>query len=427
MTQSDVRPLLVYNLFPRYFPAITDWHAGVRHAKELGFNAVFINPFHETGFSGSLYAVKDYFRLNPLFLPGAADQADLSPLRRFVAQSRGDGLDVIMDLVINHTAFDANLTREHPEWYKRDRKKRLVSPFAVDPADPKNVTVWGDLAEVKNRDASVQPALWKYWDAVVRFYQEAGFSGFRCDAAYKVPAGLWKMLIGNARERDSRVVFLAETLGCTLAQTQRLKSAGFDYLFNSVKWWNFDRPWCPQQHETFKKIAPSIGFAESHDTERLAAEQPGTIEMQKNRYLLSAIWSKGLLMPMGYEYGVKKRMDVVRGRPEDAAGGAWDLCGWVRGVNALKSARPLFMEEGAWKVLSTYDAGILVMRKDGAGGSCVVLVNKDWHCDRVVGRQEIATHLGVNTRMLRAFDEKTGETAVDEMIHLKPSEIVLFF
>jgi len=45
----------------------------------------------------------------------------------------------------------------------------------------------------------------------------------------------------------------------------------------------------------------------------------------------------------------------------------------------------------------------------------------------VVGRQEIATHLGVNTRMLRAFDEKTGETAVDEMIHLKPSEIVLFF
>ena len=33
----------------------------------MGFNAVYINPFHYPGFSGSLYAVKDYYRLNPLF------------------------------------------------------------------------------------------------------------------------------------------------------------------------------------------------------------------------------------------------------------------------------------------------------------------------------------------------------------------------
>ncbi len=36
----------------------------------MGFNAVYINPFHYPGFSGSLYAVKDYYRLNPRFHSG---------------------------------------------------------------------------------------------------------------------------------------------------------------------------------------------------------------------------------------------------------------------------------------------------------------------------------------------------------------------
>ena len=59
---------LIYNLFPRHFAAIDEWAGILPHARDLGFTAVFVNPFHETGFSGSLYSIKDYFRLNPLFL-----------------------------------------------------------------------------------------------------------------------------------------------------------------------------------------------------------------------------------------------------------------------------------------------------------------------------------------------------------------------
>ena len=41
-------------------------------------------------------------------------------------------MDIIMDLVINHTAFDSVLTTSHPEWYKHDNEEDL-NPSAIDP------------------------------------------------------------------------------------------------------------------------------------------------------------------------------------------------------------------------------------------------------------------------------------------------------
>ena len=59
--------LRIYNLFPTLAGTIRDWMAHLPRIAEMQFNAVYINPFHYPGFSGSLYAVKDYYRLNPRF------------------------------------------------------------------------------------------------------------------------------------------------------------------------------------------------------------------------------------------------------------------------------------------------------------------------------------------------------------------------
>ena len=105
---SDRIPL-IYNLFPRYYRTIEEWCGAVPHIAAMAFTAVFVNPFHETGFSGSLYSVKDYFRLNPLFLEPGADGADFAPLSQFIARCNAAGLQPAMDLVINHTAIDSPL------------------------------------------------------------------------------------------------------------------------------------------------------------------------------------------------------------------------------------------------------------------------------------------------------------------------------
>ena len=312
----------VYNLFPSLVGTVDAWRAELPRIAEMGFNWVFLNPFHLPGFSGSLYAVKDYFRLNPM-LDGSSETPPERMLGDFVQHARDRGLDVMMDLVINHTAKDAELVRRHPEWYARDARGEVVSPHAVDPDDPSKKTVWGDLAEIDYAPRPERQAIIDYWRKVVGHYAKIGFRGFRCDAAYKVPAEVWTALIDTARAIRPDAVFAAETLGCRPHEIEALRPAGFDYLFNSSKWWDFDSAWALEQYETFRHIAPSIGFPESHDTPRLVEDlerqgirDPALIEAAyRQRYLFAALFSSGVMMPIGYEFGWRRKLDVVTTRP----------------------------------------------------------------------------------------------------------------
>src|SRR5437588_8139513 len=189
--------LRIYNLFPTLAGPIAGWTAQLPRIAAMAFNAVYVNPFHYPGFSGSLYAVKDYYRLNPRFR-GTEPGDDDALLRRFTEAARGHGLRAIMDLVVNHTSKDSELVASHPGWFARDRRGEIVSPSATDPADPARETVWADLAEFDYR-APQQDQILAYFQQLVRHYVGLGFDGFRCDAAYKVPAEVWLGLIGAAK------------------------------------------------------------------------------------------------------------------------------------------------------------------------------------------------------------------------------------
>ena len=136
----------------------------------MGFNAVYVNPFHYAGFSGSLYAVKDYYRLDPRFR-GEEPANDDVLLRQFTEAARGHGLRVVMDLVVNHTSKDSELVATHPQWFTRDARGNIVSPYATDPADPRTKTVWGDLAELDYRPPQGRQIL-AYFQQLVRHYIE---------------------------------------------------------------------------------------------------------------------------------------------------------------------------------------------------------------------------------------------------------------
>ncbi len=419
---------IIYNLFPRHFRTVDEWSEIIPHVAEMGFNSIFVNPFHQTGFSGSLYAVKNYYKLNPLFLREGQDPSDFSPLKQFIDNCQQAGLGLLMDLVINHTAFDADLTQSHPQWYKRERDGKLASPYAVDPADPSNVTVWGDLAVIDNRFSNDRENLWRYWDELISFYQNMGILGYRCDAAYQVPSELWEYLISRAKSRYPDTRFFAETLGCQLSEIEALGNAGFDYLFNSSKWWNFDKPWALEQHELNKKIAPSIAFPESHDTERLASVPPGTAEVQRSRYAFAALFSRGLLMPQGYEYGAVTRMDVVKGTPEDVDIHKWDLSSWISRINALKIAVPVLGEEGNWKTLSDYRFPFLFLVKtsDYGNPAAYVCVNKNTKGETRVENWMVPQEIRECRKVLQLITENIDESEIPEAFILDSADVLLF-
>jgi starch synthase (maltosyl-transferring) len=417
-TRDEIGPR-IYNLFPPLAGSIADWTKHLRRIAGMNFDWVFVNPFHATGASGSIYAIKDPYSLSDLALGSMAHADERAALRQFTSEAGRLGLKVMMDLVINHTARDAVLAADHPEWYRRNPDGTPYAPRAVDPDDPTKVTMWEDLAELDYETPSARAALVEYWTHYVRHYAGLGFEGFRCDAAYQVPADAWRAIIAAARQAAPGLRFFAETLGCTTEQVVALAGAGFDYIFNSAKWWDFHAPWLLDQYEAFRLLAPSIAVPESHDTERLAAglaaEDPGQLAASLRFHLLfAACFSSGVMMPMGCEYGFTRKLDVVKTRPADWEETGIDLTEFVAAVHAMKASVPAFNREGEQRRITAAGNPIVALLRLTGGhpieseGCAVTLINPDRQAARSIA---VAPLLGETGGLFGHFADVTPMTA----------------
>ncbi|MGU3359823.1 maltotransferase domain-containing protein [Methylobacterium sp. M6A4_1b] len=350
----------IYNLFPLLVGRVSAWTAELPRIAALGFDWIYLNPFHQTGGSRSLYAVADPDRLDERFRDHDGTSDD-EQIRRFCAAAAAQGLSVMTDLVINHTAMDGPLAAQRPDLFVTDAEGRIESPYAVDPDDPSIRTVWGDLAELDYHSEGSRRELTAFWSGYVNRLQDLGVQGFRCDAAYKVPATVWRDLIGAAKALEPDCLFAAETLGCTFQEAQSTAGAGFDFLFNSFAWWDLKASWALDQYERLRVIAPSIAFPENHDMARLAADldgDPAAIARHLTaRYALSAFFSAGVLMPIGYEWGYRRALHVVETTPEarESATGI-DISASIAAINALRAELPAANVEGAQARISSPDA-----------------------------------------------------------------------
>lgn len=376
----------IYNLFPSLAGSVSAWEDHLDRIAGMGFNWIFLNPIHYPGFSGSLYAVKDFYTLNPIFEDGTADSHD-EQFKAFIDAAAERDVAVMMDLVVNHTAKDSLLAAQHPDWFAHEQDGSLASPYAVDPSDTRKRTVWADLAEIDYRDRPQLAGIIAYFSEMIRHYVRLGVRGFRCDAAYKVPKDVWRQLISAGRQEHDEVVFIAENLGSLLEQALALRGAGFDYLFNSSKWWDFRQNWLLDQYEQFRSIAPSISFPETHDTNRLISDLGASgvtnvaeVEQRyRNAYLFAAVFSAGVMIPIGFEFGFRKKLDVVKTRPEDWEAPAFDLTRWIAQVNRMKASVPVLNEEGPQRAIHLGDGRIVCLLRRALRGPAwaIVLVNTD--------------------------------------------------
>ena len=370
----------IYNLFPLLGGPLPEWRSHFKRAAAMGFTWIFVNPFHQAGFSGSLYSVKDHYALDRRLDDGTGRAAD-EQLREMLGQAAQLGLGVIMDLVVNHTAFDSPLVQEHPAWFRRDRNGQIVHPGALD--GTKQV-FWRDLVEVDNAGSADRESLWAYWRALVLRYASLGFRGFRCDAAYQVPDELWRDLIGAVKTRHPEVIWLAETLGCTPELMLATAKAGFDYIFNSSKWWDFRAPWCLEQYAVAAPVVSSISFPESHDTPRLATDLNGDRRAVLQRYALAATFSTGVMMPIGFEYGFRRRLHVVETTPRDWETPSWDLTEAITAINRTKAAHRPLNEEGPLLLVDLGNPSLVGFRKKTRGGREEVTVILNLERERAV-------------------------------------------
>ncbi|HXW69107.1 MAG TPA: alpha-amylase family glycosyl hydrolase [Dissulfurispiraceae bacterium] len=368
--------MIIYNLFPLLAGKFAGWERHFLRASEMGFNWIFVNPIQGVGTSGSLYSIADYFDFNPLFVDGESEMKPEEQVKNMIRAAEKPGMQVMVDLVINHCSADSELIKSHPAWFVLEADGSVAHPFAF---ENRKKVVWKDLARFDHRDTRDKEGLFQFILNVVTFLADLGFKGFRCDAAYQVPDSLWRRLIGEIKKKYPEVLFFAETLGCPPDQTRRTAGAGFDYIFNSSKWWDLYAPWLMEQYILTREIAPSISFPESHDTVRLCEEFGGNIEGVKQRYLFSALFSAGVMMPMGFEFGFRRKLHVVKTRPEDWEETGLDLTSFITSVNRVKSEHAVFQEEALTDILHNNNPNILLMWKASAGTreEALLILNKD--------------------------------------------------
>jgi starch synthase (maltosyl-transferring) len=368
--------MILYNLFPLLAGSFPRWNEHFARAAAMKFDWVFVNPIQQLGASRSLYSITDYFRFNPALLDPQSAAAPEEQVRQMTAQARATGLKVMIDLVINHCAIDSPLTRQHPEWLVREPDGRVANSSCQHNGEK---VIWRDLAQFDHRHSRDPEGLYHYCLSVVEHLLALGFDGFRCDAAYQVPRPFWHRLIREIKRRHPHTCFVAETLGCSADETLETARAGFDYVFNSSKWWNLQDWWLIEQYSLMRETTRSISFPESHDTARLCKEMNGNIDGLKQRYLFSALFSAGVMMPIGFEYGFRKPLHVIHTSPADWEQNGIDLCSYIAKVNTIKKDHPVFHEESPTSILPCQNPNVLLMWKASVKhkDEALLILNKD--------------------------------------------------
>lgn len=181
--------------------------------KDLGVGILWFMPLQPIGEKerkgtlGSYYSISDYLAIDPLY--GTMDE-----FRDLVNKIHSMGMYVILDWVANHTSWDNELTKSHPDFYTHTEQGGFKPPFPE----------WADVIELNYQN----PKLREYMVDCMKFWLKyTGIDGFRCDMANLVPTDFWQF----AREEINKVqqVFmLAE------AEQWELLDNAFDAVYN----WN---------------------------------------------------------------------------------------------------------------------------------------------------------------------------------------------
>ncbi|MXO49255.1 alpha-amylase [Erythrobacter vulgaris] len=228
------RDAVLYQINTRQFTEEGTFRAAQQELprlKDLGVDILWLMPIHPIGLEnrkgtlGSPYSVQDYYAVNPEF--GTEED-----FRAFLDAAHEQGFKVILDLVANHTAWDNDLAKQHPEWYEKDWKGAF------------RPTPWWDWSDIIDLDWS-QPGVREHVGGAMEYWvREFGVDGYRADVAGYVPLDFWETM--RARLEAIRPVFM-------LGEVQQTA-----FHFGA-----FDATYAWDWHNTSKNVAQGKGNATS--------------------------------------------------------------------------------------------------------------------------------------------------------------------
>lgn len=179
--------------------------------KDYGTDIIWVMPIQTPGelnAIGSPYCVRDFSTVNPKL-------GTMQDFLSLVNDAHAQGMQVILDWVANHTAWDCAWVSQHPDWYVRNAQGEIQSPSG-----------WTDVAELNYDNADMRAQMiaeMKYWVA------NTGIDGFRLDNTDGVPDDFWAECISALRAVKSDLFILAETS----------RTEAYDWGADMIYGWHF--------------------------------------------------------------------------------------------------------------------------------------------------------------------------------------------
>lgn len=225
--------------------------------KKMGVDIIWLMPINPIGVEkrkgtlGSYYSVKDYYGVNPEF----GSKEDFKAL---VQKIHSMGMHVIVDWVANHSSWDNELAKDHPDWYSKTPEGHFQP------------TPWYDWDDVIDFDFN-NPELRKYMTEALKYWvKETDIDGYRCDVAGFIPIDFWD----NARaelDQIKPVFMLAEW------EARDMHKNAFDMTYSWSLWDKMHAAakdnkgigglveYMAHDVSTFPRNAYRMTFVENHD------------------------------------------------------------------------------------------------------------------------------------------------------------------
>ena len=196
---QTLRQQTIYQVFVRNHTQEGTFQALIKdlpRIQALGVSILYMLPIHpigvldRKGLVGSPYSIRDYYAIDPS-LGTAAD------LKALLASAKKLGIQVMMDIVFNHTSRDAVWVKEHPDYYYYKNGKLA-----------NRIGDWSDIADLDLSKPSVQKALID----VLIYWTKFGFDGYRCDVAPLLPLTFWAEAKATIGKINPNTIWLSESV-----------------------------------------------------------------------------------------------------------------------------------------------------------------------------------------------------------------------
>lgn len=368
--------LRIYNLYPRLYQRIDDWYSVAEKAADMKFNAIYLNPFLHAGKSESVYSISDYYRFDERIFKEYTRKESTQKLKNFLHYCAEIGLLPIFDLVVNHTAIDSLMIRECPQWYQWEETGKVKMPTFLENGA---IHRWHDCALL---DYAKDKGLTDWVVDLCCYYLDMGFRGFRCDVAGYIPAAAWEKIITAVRAQYPQTFFMAEAFTVGKDVLSQLGKAGFNYCYDSSRWWNFrneterNKDWFFQDLDNIQTSnMKSISFPENHDTARLMTEYNGNVDMVRQELILMGMIGAAFQITSGFEYGYRNKIHVVKTDYQWQEQTQVDFTVDIKRVNQMRIQHPIFRQEGQFRIYSQSDSRLLVLHKITDEQQALIVLN----------------------------------------------------